>query len=349
MPSISAVDAISPAIRRTRTFLFNPFRWRTYFKLCLVAVLTEGFGSRFNFSWPGGHSSPHSSGTQYAFYSLHRVTPAWIAVIVVAAVLFTLVSFFLVYLITRLRFAYFHCLIHNIQQIRPGWRLYRAPATRFFWLNVVVGLCFLLLMALIATPFVLGFWHLFRNNAHPDIGQVLALALPLIPLVLIFVFVGIAVDLILRDWMLPHYALDNSRAREAWAAVWTRIRSEKAPFFVYALLRVILPFVAAIAIVISLVILGLILAAAVALLALVIHSALTGITGGPLLAGRLLLVLLIAAAFFAVMLLLVGVFGPLSTAVRQYALIFYGARYQRLGEILYPPPPAPELNAEGTV
>jgi hypothetical protein len=31
--------------------------------------------------------------------------------------------------------------------------------------------------------------------------------------------------------------------------------------------------------------------------------------------------------------------GPLSTGVREYALIFYGGRYPALGNILYPPPP----------
>jgi hypothetical protein len=32
--------------------------------------------------------------------------------------------------------------------------------------------------------------------------------------------------------------------------------------------------------------------------------------------------------------------GPLSTGLREYALIFYGGRYQALGNILYPPPAA---------
>ena len=32
--------------------------------------------------------------------------------------------------------------------------------------------------------------------------------------------------------------------------------------------------------------------------------------------------------------------GPLSTGVREYALIFYGSRYQALGNLLYPPPVA---------
>jgi hypothetical protein len=33
--------------------------------------------------------------------------------------------------------------------------------------------------------------------------------------------------------------------------------------------------------------------------------------------------------------------GPLSTGVREYALLFYAGRYKLLGDILYPPPPPP--------
>ena len=44
MQPISAVDAVSPAIERTREFLFRPFKWSTYLKLGLVAIITEGVG-----------------------------------------------------------------------------------------------------------------------------------------------------------------------------------------------------------------------------------------------------------------------------------------------------------------
>jgi hypothetical protein len=45
MRFISAVDSVSLAIQRTRDFLFRPFRWGTYLKLGLVAIITEGIGS----------------------------------------------------------------------------------------------------------------------------------------------------------------------------------------------------------------------------------------------------------------------------------------------------------------
>ena len=61
---------------------------------------------------------------------------------------------------------------------------------------------------LLSLPFVAGFWRLFqeiRRGGHPDIGMMLSLVLPLIPIILVLVLVGLVTDLVLRDWMMPHY------------------------------------------------------------------------------------------------------------------------------------------------
>ena len=122
----SAADAVSPAIQRTRDFLFRPFRWGTYLKLGLVAIVTEGVGSNV-------HSSSNSSSSTgpgpHSFPGFH-LTPMMIATIVAAVLLAMVVAFFVCYLITRLRFAFFHCLIHNSKEIGPGWRMYSAQALR---------------------------------------------------------------------------------------------------------------------------------------------------------------------------------------------------------------------------
>jgi len=44
--------------------------------------------------------------------------------------------------------------------------------------NIVVGFCFLLLVALVALPFAAGFWRLFRETSqggHNDLGLLLSL------------------------------------------------------------------------------------------------------------------------------------------------------------------------------
>jgi len=336
MRAVSAADAVSLAVQRTREFLFRPFTWGTYLKLGLVAIITEGLGSNFN-------SSSHSkapSGHGPVINSPFDIPPVWIAAAVAAVLLAIFISAVVFYLITRLRFAYFHCLIHNTREIRPGWWLYKDKAMRFFWLNLAVGFSFLLAVVLIAIPFVSGFVRVFQEyhqGGHLDIPLLLSLVLPLIPLIVLIALVGMLADLILRDCMLPHYALDDASAGEAWFQVWSRIKAEKRQFFAYALLRVVLPIIAAIALFMLLAIPGLMLAGSVAAIEFGIHSTFADATGSSALVGKLLEVFFGILAFGFALLAGICLGGPVSTAIREYALVFYGGRYKQLGDTLYPP------------
>ncbi len=347
---ISAVDSVSPAFQRTRDFLFRPFTWGTYLKLGLVAILTEGLGNNFR-------SSSHSFGSQGNGSTGHapfHVTPGWpgsgwppmnwltpmvLAQICAAIVGAILLSAWIFYLITRLRFAYFHCLTTNTKMIRPGWRLYSEQAMRFFWLNIGVGFGFLVVLGLIAIPFVSGFIKLFQQisqNGKPDLGLMLSLFLPLIPIFILLALAGIATEMILRDWMLPHIALEDATVGEAWESVWARIKAEKKEFFVYALLRVALPIVATVALFVLLIIPGLGLGGALAAVELGLHSLFADTTGASALVGVLLEAFFGVLAFGFAVLAGICLGGPVSTGLREYALIFYGGRYQVLGNMLYP-------------
>jgi hypothetical protein len=336
MRAISAADAVSLAVQRTREFLFRPFTWGTYLKLGLVAIITEGLGSNFNSSShknvPSGHGPTINSPLD--------IPPAWIAAAIAAVVLAIIISFLVFYLVTRLRFAYFHCLVHNTREIRPGWFLYKDKAMRFFWLNLAVGFSFLLVVGLIAIPFVSAFWRLFQDyhqGGHLDVALLLSLVLPLIPIILLIALVAMLADLILRDGMLPHFALDDASAGEAWFQVWSRIKAEKKQFIAYALLRIVLPIIAAIGLFILLAIPGLILAGSVAAVEFGIHSTFADATGSSALVGKLLEVFFGVLAFGFALLAGICLGGPVSTAIREYALVFYGGRYKELGDRLYPP------------
>ena len=340
MQPISAVDSVALAIERTREFLFRPFQWSTYLKLGLVAIITEGLGSNFHSSSPHvDHGGGQGGLGATTFFSPFHITPQWIAIGVAAGLLAVILSIVIFYLITRLRFAFFHSLTRNIKQIAPGWQLYRDQASRFFWLNIVVGICFMVVLVLVAIPFAAGFWRLFQAHQQGgpfDFGLFLGLVLPLIPVILLLVIAGVLVDLILRDWMLPHIALDDATAGEAWRQVRARINAEKRQFAVYAILRVILPAIASIAVILALAIPGLLLAGTIAAMEWGIHSAFSGSTGTSWLIGIVLEVFFGLVAFGFALVASICVGGPLSTGVREYALIFYGGRYKALGDILYP-------------
>jgi hypothetical protein len=337
MRAFSAADSVSLAVQRTREFLFTSFNWGTYLKLGLVAIITEGSWSSLRSSSNGGS---HSSGSGPMITSPSQIPPVWIAASVAAVLLGIVVTLFIFYLITRLRFAFFHCLIHKTKEIRPGWHLYREPAGRFFWLNVVVGFCFAALAGLLCLPFAAGLWRLFREMQHahrPDIGTVLSLVLPLVPVITVLVLVGLVTDLVLRDLIMPHFALDNATAGEAWAEVWASIKAEHRQFLAYTLLRIVLPTIAMIALFMVLLIPGAVLAGAFAAIAYGVHSAFANSTGGAAVAGSMLQAFLGLVAFLFMLLVGISLGGPLSTGIREYALMFYGGRYPVLGNILEPP------------
>ncbi len=349
MQPISAVDAVSPAIERTKQFLFRPFKWSTFLKLGLVAIITEGVGRNLRSSnsheghaaGPGlGADSPfHTPGSVASAGWPFHLTPQSVVVIAAALLLAFMIAIFVFYLITRLRFAYFNCLIHNTKEIGPGWRLYSDRASRFFWLNVVVGICFMALLVLAAVPFAAGFWRVFHESqqgGHLDVWKVLTLILPAIPVLILLIMGGLLTDLILRDLMLPHYALDNATAGEAWRQVRARIRAEQRQFLVYAILRLILPAIAAFVVFVVMLLPGLMLAGSLAAIELGVHSMFANATGASWLVGIALEVFFGVIAFGFALLAGICLGGPLSTGIREYALIFYGGRYKALGDILYP-------------
>lgn len=334
----SAIDSVSLAVNRTREFLFRPFSWGTYLKFGLVAIITEGWGSKFRGS---GNKGVPSGGGPVITSPFGLLTSVQVAQAVAAALLMTVFLLWLFYLITRLRFAFFHSLLYNVKEIGPGWRAYREQAGRFYWMNVGVGLCYLGLMVLVALPFISGFLKLFREfrpGGHPDFALMLAVVLPLIPVIFVMLLIGFLTDLVLRDFMLPHYALENASAGEAWGWAWRAMVDEKKEFLVYTLLRAVMPTVAMAIVLVVLAIPGLMFAGAIGAIWYAVHGSFADSAGASAAIGVMLQVFLGCVAFLFLLLMSVIVGGPLSTWVREYAISFYGGRYPALGNLLYPAP-----------
>ena len=71
-----------------------------------------------------------------------------------------------------------------------------------------------------------------------------------------------------------------------------------------------------------------------------VHSAFAGATGAAEVAGVFLQAFFGVVAFGFAVLASICVGGPVSTGIREYALVFYGGRYQKLGDLLTPGPRA---------
>ena len=340
MKVLTASQAISPAIDRTRRILFQPFLWRDYLKLAAVACITEGFTGNFNLNFPDHHHSSPSVDAGTVFHLPNEV----IALIALAVLACLAIGIVVCYLVTRLRFAFFHCLVRQTREIGPGWRLYREQAWRFFKFSLLLGLALLCIAAVVLIPFGFIFFDLFRNvqaGGHLDPTRLILPILGFIPAVLLLCLAMYAVKVVVEDFMLPHVALDNASIAEAWAAAISRVEAERGRFFVYLLLRLFLPLLAMMALFLVLAIPLVIVFGILALAAGGFNWMLADAIGWGA------VVRIASEVFFGVIALGIGLLvgfslgGPIATWIRNFALVFYGGRYQALGDLLDPPPPAP--------
>ena len=343
MTNYSAAQAISPAIEITKHFLFKPFRWQTFLKLALVAMLTEGGMSscNFNSSFPSGNTN----GQKVPFHwphlpAMHLHWPAMIVVVgVVAAVLLLCIPIYLLvaYLLIRLRFSYFDCLLNRQRLIAPAWRRYHRQALRYLGLNLMIGVAVWIATGGVGVAIYLHFKALFQSllgGGQPSFSEflpVIAVAGPFFVLLAIF---GGLLDTALSNFVLPRMALDDASIQDSLEDVWIDVKAEPGQFILFVLLKFLLGVVGSICGFIAIFIPMLFLVGIGALFVILLK----GISTATALALGIPAALLLVAVLF---LAIIALGGTIGTFRRSYAMVFYAGRYPTLGEILQPTPPMP--------
>jgi len=341
MSSYSAAQVISPAIQRTKWYLFQPFRLGRFLKLTLVATFTEGGLSSCNFSskLPSSHSGS-GGGLNTPFHMPVIHWPALSMIIgIIALVLALVIPVYLLisYLFIRLRFSYFDCCLRGQHLIAPAWRRYHRQALRYLGLTVAIAVAFWIVLIPIGYGLYRQYAPLFHeliSGGHPSYAD-------FVPLILIVIFgamglglIGYLLEATLTSFVLPRMALLDAPIGDVLEDVWADIRLEPGQFLLYYFLRALLCFAASI----------------IAGIALIVPFAVVGVIAG-LLVFALKTVSLVAAFVVGIPLglLLVGAFlaagiglsGTVGTFRRNYALFFYAGRFPEMAAILWPPQPPP--------
>jgi hypothetical protein len=337
MITYSAAQAVSPAIERTKEFLLRPFRWGRFLKLTLVAFLTEGGMSSCNFN---SHFPAGKSGGAIPPFHLPQIPQMhWPAVAVVLGVVAVValivipVSLLIGYLLIRLRFSYFDCVLRLQDRIGPAWRRYHRQAMRYLGMSVCLGIAFTAFLAVVGYAIYQHFRPLFQSlgSGHPpNFFDFLPLIGVVLPLFLLLAVVGALVDGALSYFVLPRMALEDASISDSLSDVWSDIQFEPGQFALFFLLRFLATLAATILSVIALVIAMVIVAIVFVLIGLLLKA----ISGGLLFAVGIPAVI-VATVFF--LLAVIGLGGSIGTFRRNYALMFYGGRYQPLGDVLAPP------------
>jgi len=164
---------------------------------------------------------------------------------------------------------------------------------------------------------------------------------------IVFFIAAAVVFVLTKDFVIPQMALEDIDAMEGWRRLWPMMKTEKAAYAGYIILKIVLAFVAAILIGIATVILGVMIA--IPSIGLGILAVLTGKSAGltwtPATIALAVTVGCILLLCFLYLVSLIAV--PAIVFFPAYSIYFFASRYPRLSAVLYPPPPVPQFPTGG--
>ena len=248
---ISVTEPVSPALERVKTMLFKPFdlgKWFTIGFCAWLAALGEGGGSGMNFnntfgnktgsnsSDPAGESLRHSyhQARDYVLDNLDWIIPLAAG----AAVLLLALWILILWLSSRGRFMFLHCVTLDRAEVGEPWHKFEREANSLFWFRVVVGLTgMVVLLPLLAGVAVI----IARMVLHgePDTGGIMAAAgLGLVFLAALIVFALLHKFTV--DFVVPIQFLRGGTCLAAWREFFRLLADNAGLFARYVLFQIVL-------------------------------------------------------------------------------------------------------------
>jgi hypothetical protein len=343
----SASEAVWPALLRTYSYLFRPFTWETFLKLATVATLCEGFLVSFKFIVP--NTFPFDIDTT-RWKSL-LLSSGFLPVTVLGAIALLIAAIYAFFLLSQLRFAFFHSLVHQTRNFRKAAKLYSAESERFFTGCALVWLAFLILLVLVIILFIVAGYTVLNTQTPEgklDPGHFLILFFPCLGIFAVLILAACAAQVVLNDFILPHMAIEGVSFSRAWSEARARMAANKETFASFFILRLTMPLVAGVALALlawlmGLAVFGLLDMSTAGFDAMLDGSG--GLRAAVLTAIHILFYFLGLATGWV---LAVTFSGPLCVFMRAYALYFYGGHYKALGNLLEPQAPLTALAEKRT-
>jgi hypothetical protein len=337
MRTLSATEAVKPAIARTKLLLFKPFRLGRSWKFAATAYV----------STQGTFFLPFPLLAIFFLPLIHRTTESWVIWAVgpgIALLLALIVYIFM--LCSRLQFPFMDVVMNRSVFIAPLWRQYGPQARRWTRAKMLIGT---IVMFLLTIPIAVIVWFSYKGIPTVDAqSQQLPVQFGAVMGSIFLVYFGLILIVLImsliNDFILPPLALEDAPVSNAWQSVLHLIRAEPGQIAAYAFFKILLGFIAQMAcgILMEIVffLLMFVLGLLGALLAMLLHAIhlpdiifqiIAGITAAEMYLG------------------FIGYAAPFANGVsivflEAYKLYFLGGRYAPLGDILdrtTPPPESP--------
>src|SRR5665213_655263 len=232
MRILSPLDAVSPAIARTKLVLFTPFRKGRTWKLCATGYLATA--SAMFLPVP----------LIYLFFLplVYRHTGRGAAYLAAGAVvLLTAIGLAIFYLCSRLQFVLFDIVLNRGEFVAPAWRKYGRQSWKWTGIKVLLGTVFTLALGIPVAVYVIHHVIPLLASVTPNQPPPMELFVALFGFEfgMLFGLGGLFLaHWLLTDFVLPSLALEDTTLGEAFRRFFQLVRREPGPFSLYVLLKI---------------------------------------------------------------------------------------------------------------
>jgi hypothetical protein len=242
-PIVSVTQPIGPALERVKLLLFRPFDAGKWFVIGFCAWLAQlgerGCNTGSNLSRPfssdhGSFADKYAEAHDYLIDNLAWIVPLALGLLVVGLV----VGIVVLWLNSRGKFMFLHCVVHDRAEIAVPWNLFAQQADSLFGFRLVLALSTLPLVLPIIALLLFTIVPMALND-EADAGRILvacALVVALVCVLLVFAVIGVLIE----DIVVPIMFLRRNRSLAAWREAWSLIRTHAAGFVLYLVFRFIL-------------------------------------------------------------------------------------------------------------
>ncbi|MHC4456008.1 MAG: DUF7544 domain-containing protein [Planctomycetota bacterium] len=237
-PSISVIDPIGPAIEKVKLILFKPFdlgKWFVIGFCAWLAYLGQG----------GGGGGPNISQNQVEVQQVKDFfvqNAYWlIPVILVGFVMGIVLWVVFIWLSSRGKFMFLHCVATNRAEVKIPWQKFKEQANSLFIFRIMVGLVSFLCLALLVGLTIVLIVLCIRG---PGITALFIVGL--IFLIPIIIAAGIAVAVLFKftyDFVVPIMFLGTTSCIDAWREFRNLLSKNKARFALYILFQIVIAIV----------------------------------------------------------------------------------------------------------
>jgi hypothetical protein len=241
--NVSVALPVGQAIERMKRVLFQPFDLGKWFTIGFCAWLANLGRSRFqgNYHFGPGHGSGADQVREWVEKTRDYVTNNLVWILPLAAVLLVLgiaIWVLLIWVSSRGRFMFLHCVALDKADVAAPWREFAREANSLFWFRLAVGLAGLVAILPLAAVMVIRGWRMLERG-QPSVGGILELVCVGLLLTLVAAVFCIVAKLT-TDFVVPIMFRRGEGCLQGWGTLLGLVAGNLGRFVLYLIFQIIL-------------------------------------------------------------------------------------------------------------